>query len=304
MMRIIDELAKRELIPERIDFAVPIIDNYGDMGVSLSLALEILVAYPNTQIRYFCSDISLFEQFIGREHPFLKKWYEEKNIWKRLSVHSLGEVEDSPLSFRYNFFGYRIPLLGIPQVAQVVNFDYMQFRSAESRGGNPEENLHITEYLAGNTRVVHFVPGVAPGTGGITTPPRLNSSRDILDIVGIPKKDAIFIFVYQDTLSEVLDFYANRPEALLLFDSRSTPLPDTGIRAPFIPLLLFAEVLRQSSKSLIRGEHSLMIALENSKPFLWDPYKESNGAHKEKLTDLEVFLKRRVGIENLTSQWF
>ncbi len=94
MMRIINKLATQSLIPSDIgsnilDFTVPVIDNFGDMGVALSLAFELLTTYPNIQIRFFSEDEVLFEKFIGRSHSLLTDWYGEVGILTRLSYHSL-----------------------------------------------------------------------------------------------------------------------------------------------------------------------------------------------------------------------
>ncbi len=43
--------------------------------------------------------------------------------------------------------------------------------------------------------------------------------------------------------------------------------------------------------NIVRGENSLCQALISSKPALWDIYKESNGAHREKIDDYLVFLE-------------
>jgi hypothetical protein len=42
---------------------------------------------------------------------------------------------------------------------------------------------------------------------------------------------------------------------------------------------------------MVRGENSLITAIEAKKPFYWDIYKESNKAHKQKLEDFEQYLK-------------
>ena len=92
MMTMIDELARENLIPDGlIDFTVPVIDNFGDMGVSLSLALEILSQYPNLKIRFFSEDENLFKKLIGRDHPLMRSWHQEYRIGERLSYHTLSE---------------------------------------------------------------------------------------------------------------------------------------------------------------------------------------------------------------------
>ena len=100
-----------------IDFTVPVIDNFGDMGFALSLALDMLVKYPEIHIRFWSENAELFEKLLGRKHEILVNWYEKNRILERLEyceldAYSLSNTPQSP--WRYNFFGYKIPLDGIP----------------------------------------------------------------------------------------------------------------------------------------------------------------------------------------------
>ena len=54
---------------------------------------------------------------------------------------------------------------------------------------------------------------------------------------------------------------------------------------PFIPLPLVQAVFSLCQKLYVRGENSLIYALNLDIPFWWDIYKESNGAHIEKMKD-------------------
>lgn len=67
----------------------------------------------------------------------------------------------------------------------------------------------------------------------------------------------------------------------------------SGIKevVPFLPISQFTDVLNQSRKLIVRGENSLAIAMALGKPFLWDIYREKNGAHIEKTMDFCKFLK-------------
>ena len=48
-----------------IDFYVSVIDNYGDMGFALNLALSLYKKYPNLTIRFFSDDENLFQKFFA-----------------------------------------------------------------------------------------------------------------------------------------------------------------------------------------------------------------------------------------------
>ncbi len=175
------------------------------MGVALSLAFELLIQYPELQIRFFSQDAALFEGLIGRDHPLTIDWYGEVKILDRLSYIPLEEYTEKKDSECYNFFGYTIPQDGIMGVNRIVNFDYLQFRSNESLGFTDRPNLHLTSYFAGSTRIVHFVPGFVAGCGGITLPLEIPISREIVfQYFGLPQNISLcFVFVYESSLREI-----------------------------------------------------------------------------------------------------
>lgn len=122
MMSILDELAIREWIPFHnpresvLDFTVPVIDNFGDMGFALSIALALLVQFPHLRIRIWSEDRTLFERLVGMNHPSLSDWYEELRLPERLEyreLESYSTANDRSL-WRFNFFGHKIPINGIP----------------------------------------------------------------------------------------------------------------------------------------------------------------------------------------------
>lgn len=53
----------------------------------------------------------------------------------------------------------------------------------------------------------------------------------------------------------------------------------------------YASMLGKFRSNVVRGENSAIKAMLAGKPFLWDFYKESNGAHTGKITDFLEFMR-------------
>lgn len=53
----------------RIDFYVSVVDNYGDMGFAVNLALSLHEKYPRMRIRFFSDDSGLFQKFFPGKSP-------------------------------------------------------------------------------------------------------------------------------------------------------------------------------------------------------------------------------------------
>ena len=70
---------------------------------------------------------------------------------------------------------------------------------------------------------------------------------------------------------------------------------------PFLRFDEYAEILGHFRANVVRGENSAVKAMLASKPFLWDFYKEKNGAHAAKIEDFllftEPFFERREDFE-------
>lgn len=59
---------------------------------------------------------------------------------------------------------------------------------------------------------------------------------------------------------------------------------------PFQRFNAYAATLKTFDANIVRGENSAIKALLAGTPFLWDFYKEDNGAHLEKIEDFLTFM--------------
>ena len=105
----------------QIDFTVPVIDNFGDMGFALSLARSMLARDASLSIRFYSEDAALFQKMLGSACP-------ERLVYAPLN--SWATSERGPI--RCNFFGYRIneaELVNERYPEIILNFDYLQFHA-------------------------------------------------------------------------------------------------------------------------------------------------------------------------------
>ncbi|MFZ4461184.1 MAG: elongation factor P maturation arginine rhamnosyltransferase EarP [Patescibacteria group bacterium] len=102
----------------QMDFTVPIIDNFGDMGFALSLAVSMMEKHPDLTIRFWSEDEALFERMLAEK------------AFPRLSYHVLSDWSTSDHSeIRCNFFGLKLieSELQATYPHMILNFDYLQF---------------------------------------------------------------------------------------------------------------------------------------------------------------------------------
>lgn len=279
---------KTGIFPSVVDFTVPVIDNFGDLGFALSLGISLLDRNPGLRIRFFSENRELFGNMLGGKIP------------ERLSYFPLetwAKSERSPV--RFNFFGYGIregELAGRENPKKILNFDYLQFH----RGTGPADpgiaSLHGTEYEIGGKKIVHVVPSPLSEGGGVVVP--RNSTRltrmEFLENLGLPKAFAdrkwCGVFAYPKTMGRILECAKKRPEwGFFVCGSRGTDSENVAY-LPFLPLRAYDGFVRLCDTNVVRGENSLVSAILAGKPFLWDIYREKNGAHLEKMADFREFV--------------
>lgn len=291
MMRNNDEVAIRENIPDEtagsewlsVDFTVPVIDNFGDMGFALSLAVSLLERHARLHIRFYSENRELFGNMLGGEIP------------ERLSYFLLDTWKDSKRSeLRCNFFGLKLlenELIGHENPKRILNFDYLQFH----RGTGPSDpgigSLHGTEYEIGGTSVTHIVPSPLPEGGGVVVP-RFAESLDrakFLKNSGLSDelrhRKWCSVFVYPETLERVLRCTERYPDWVFFVSGTEGSSHENIVYLPFLTLETHSKFLGLCDANIVRGENSLVSAMLAGKPFLWDIYREKNGAHLEKMAD-------------------
>lgn len=157
----------KTIIMQTIDFYVSVIDNYGDMGFAVNLALSLHEKHPDMIIRFFSDDRGLFQKFFGEINP---EWVEYRSL-DTLSQENLP----APAKLICSFFDYPLPKAYLAKFSYpktIVVFSYFLLHKGL-------ESLHGTTYLleSGYDTVIHFVPSLLPGGGGVIINPVIEEKK-------------------------------------------------------------------------------------------------------------------------------
>lgn len=271
-----------------IDFTVPVIDNFGDMGFALSLAVSLLERHALLHIRFYSENHELFQKMLGDKIP---------NRLSYFPLHTWWTAEHSEQ--RWNFFGLKLlesecRLQENPK--QVLNFDYLQFHSESGPLHPGISSLHGSIYEFAGLPVTHIVPSPLPEGGGVviswySTP--LNR-LDFLNHLGLSsellQKKWCSVFVYPKTLKKILKTAKQHPDWVFFVSDTSELHGENIVSLPFLTLEIHTKFLWLCDANIVRGENTLASAILAGKPFLWDIYREDNGAHLEKMSDFCKFI--------------
>ncbi|MFA5916881.1 MAG: elongation factor P maturation arginine rhamnosyltransferase EarP [Candidatus Gracilibacteria bacterium] len=274
-----------------IDFYVTIIDNYGDIGFALNLALKMVSKNHNLNVRFFNDNEELFNKMIG----------DNKN---NIKFYNLSDLNDYiPSKTIFTFFDYKLPsnYLKKGEIGKnIIQFGYFLLHKGI-------ENLHLTNYELVGNKFIHFIPSLKENTGGVIIQNYINKNNkekylnylkskynlNIEITYNLLNKKWISVFVYKDNLNEIIEVIQKRKnEIFFVFDSGKRIQEDNNIiYMPFFELLDYNDFLSLCDLNIVRGENSLCTSLSSGKPTLWDIYKENNKAHNEKIDDFLIFLE-------------
>ncbi len=172
---------------------------------------------------------------------------------------------------------------------------------------------------ANGLRKWFFYPGFTARTGGLLREPGLAAARDRFDrdawlhAQGATRRAGervVALFCYdQPALPALLHSLAEEPTLLLL-----TPGPaqqqvasaPAGVRLHRLPWLTqgdFDALLWSADLNFVRGEDSLVRALWAGAPFVWQAYRQHDGAHAAKLQALAEQLQLPPEVGTLWRTW-
>ena len=275
-----------------IDFTVPVIDNFGDMGFALSLAISLLERHAQLHIRFYSENHDLFQKMLGGKIP---------NRISYFPLHSWWNAEHSEQ--RWNFFGLKLKesecvLQKNPK--QILNFDYLQVHGDTGPMNPGIKSLHGTKYEFAGLPVTHIVPSPLPEGGGVVIS-WYNSPINRLDFLKhlglsseLLQKKWCSIFVYPKTLAKVLEATKRHPDWVFFVSDTKEIHGENMVSLPFLSLEIHTKFLWLCDANIVRGENTLASAMLAGKPFLWDIYREDNGAHLEKMSDFCKFIEGYV----------
>jgi uncharacterized repeat protein (TIGR03837 family) len=279
-----------------------VIDNFGDIGVCWRLAADL--AQRGESVRLWVDDASALAWMAptGAPRVHVLPWAD--------ALHATpGEVV-------IEAFGCELPGAFVARMAEAqhppvwVNLEYL---SAEAY----VERCHRlpSPQLSGPGRGLQkwfFYPGFTSATGGLLREPGLAGMCSAFQaqptqrqhwlqargIAAAPETRWVSVFAYA---SEGLPAWLPRalspaPTLLLLTPGTAEPLAlPPWVRCARLPYLSqpeFDQLLWACDLNLVRGEDSFVRAQWAGRPFVWQIYPQSDGAHADKL---DAFLARHLG---------
>ncbi len=340
---------------ESIDFYVPIIDNYWDIWFALNLALIMVLKNPKLKVRFFSDDEKLFDKMMGYniENWLLNKiqeWhcseiqgrFPSSREWQFIQFYNLNDLSNYiPSKTIFTFFDYKLPSEYIKKWEKwktIIQFWYFLLHKWI-------ENLHNTSYEIDWNKFIHFIPSLIEKTWWIIInkikDEKLKTKEEYLNYINkkynleisknLLNKKWISVFVYKDTLNEVIEVIKERKaEVFFIFDSwkriqestiqwkwtkqsikdswnkfRTGSEINSGwqFSLPFLELLDYNDFISICDCNIVRWENSLCTSLSSWKPTLWDIYKENNEAHNEKIDDFLEFLNEKWQYNNILKEF-
>ena len=294
------------------DIFCRIVDNYGDIGVTWRLSRQ-LVAEHGRSVRLWIDDLDTAGKLIPGLHPTLFQ-----QVIEGVKICQwTGADEAPPADVVIEAFACELPSAYLEKMAAKqpiwINLEYL---SAEPwvEGFHAQQSRHPLLPL---TKHFYF-PGFTSKTGGLLRELNVIAQRDAF--VGSSEAQATFqatlnipvdsdalkvsLFCYQQApLNQLLDAFAQSPRAVLCLVPKSgiwpaiaqhlqaEIKPGLGIRhgnltllpLPFLTQDEYDKLLWLSDVNFVRGEDSWVRAIWAGKPMIWQPYRQQENTHLEKL---------------------
>lgn len=332
----------------RWDIFCSVVDNYGDIGICWRLARQ-LSDEGRFAVRLWVDNLASFARLCPLVSPAaatqrignieVRRWTSEFPIVEVADVVIEAFACELPPSY--------VAAMALRSTPPIwINLEYL---SAEAwvedchLAPSPHPNHRLTKYF--------FFPGFTHRTGGLLKEPGLLAVRSEFDRsrrqtfwaeIGIPSQPdgelRVSLFCYANpVLPELLDACAARVEKLRLLvcpgpamdqvaawsgqaipTGRSLQKQSLTVTSlPFLPQDTYDRLLWACDVNFVRGEDSFVRAQWAQRPFIWQPYPQSEQTHMVKLgAFLERYLREFEkpdvvrdcwlawnGVGNLPSAW-
>ena len=286
----------------RYDIFCKIVDNFGDIGVCWRLAKQLANEH-DLFIRLFIDDFAVAQKII----PSLKTTKTTQLI-ENIEISPWPSESTQPAKVVIETFACGLPEIYLQRAANQkslwFNLDYL---SAEDwvddfhAKPSPHPTLPIVKHF--------FFPGFTAKTGGLLREKNLTAERNAFQTsrqqqmafwqsLGIsPLNDALkislFCYAQADLTGLINALNAHKKSVQLLVPANgliddiinNLPLADhiTFCRLPFLPQNDYDKLLWACDLNFVRGEDSWIRAIWAAKPFIWQPYIQTENTHLQKL---------------------
>ncbi|UXH80908.1 elongation factor P maturation arginine rhamnosyltransferase EarP [Roseateles amylovorans] len=289
--------------PREWDLFCRVIDNHGDIGVSLRLGRDL--AQRGESVRLWCDDLSALAWMQPDPVPGLSC-----RPWTQADTAAPGDVV-------IETFGCELPPAFVSAMAARstapvwINLEYLSAEDYVERS----HGLRSPQ-MSGPGKGLDkwfFYPGFNERTGGLLREPALLDAAQAHEPhrwlatrgwAPAPGERVLSLFAYPHApWAEFLDALDRQGDRWLLLmcpgaaQQAVPPLLREGQRALALPYLSQADydrLLWSCDLNLVRGEDSFVRAQWAGRPMLWQIYFQDDGAHSAKL---EAFLATELALE-------
>lgn len=273
-----------------------VIDNHGDVGVCWRLARSLRAR--GIAVRLWVDDASALSWMAPAPLP---PW-----VYPFGDAHSLAHEPEEVGDVVIEAFGCDPPegfVQAMTHKATAPVWINLEYLSAE----NYVERSHAlpSPQTAGAGRGLtkwFFYPGFTARTGGLLRCPDLRPWE-------APRRSnerVVSVLAYENAgFASLLDSLGAAPTLLALWPGPSQKAVRTLIHAhphrwplvrcldlPWMSQAQFDGVLQASDLNVVRGEDSLVSAVNAGRPFVWQAYVQHDGAHRAKLLALWDLIER------------
>ncbi|HQS36991.1 MAG: hypothetical protein B7Y16_02630 [Methylotenera sp. 24-45-7] len=288
---------------KRYDIFCKIVDNFGDIGVCWRLARQLHAEHSIT-ITLWLDDLSVAKQLI----PTLNTHQASQRIDGITICHWHADSQfNQAAEVVIEAFGCELPeqYLALMQPQSIwINLEYLSAENwvADFHGGNSKRG-ELTRHF--------FFPGFNANTGGLIREHHIAKSHQQL------AKSAndgvkVSLFCYPNApISDLLHAMATGTQAIQCYVPATSVLPKVAtffsqenVQAgdvlthqnltvtilPFLSQADYDDLLASCDINFVRGEDSWIRAIWAAKPFIWQPYWQTEDSHIIKLNAfLDVF---------------
>ena len=273
-----------------------VIDNLGDIGVCWRVANDL--AHRGEQVRLWTDDASALRWMAPQGRPSVRvlPWLESP------TAVDCGDIVIE--AFGCNPPHAYVACMKARAIAPVwINLEYLTAQ-AYARQNHGLRSPQLSGPGAGLTKWF-FHPGFVPGTGGLMRERDLESRQRHFDAPAWraahgfdlrPGERSVSLFCYANTaLASLLNVLGTQPTLVLAAPGAATDqlrqllgptLRRGALRAIALPWLSqpdYDHLLWSCDLNFVRGEDSWVRAQWTDRPFIWQPYVQSDDAHHAKL---------------------
>jgi len=293
------------------DICCRIVDNYGDIGVTWRLARQ-LAAEHGKSVRLWVDDPQTASKLI----PGLDPNVASQHMLDVEICHWAGTDSAIPADVVIEAFACELPPAYLEKMTERppiwVNLEYL---SAESwvEDFHAQQSRHPLLPLTRH----FFFPGFMPGTGSLLREQGLlhkrdefrnsaQAQQDFRERFNIPDSDAlkVSLFCYPHVpVTDLLKAFAAQPQPVVCMVPESAIWASieefagaelsqgqaicrgnlTLLPLPFMTQDEYDQLLWLCDINFVRGEDSWVRAIWAGKPMIWQPYRQQENTHLEKL---------------------